>query len=259
MEVISQGLEEERASRRARPSATLLSVESVLVRHRIHDGTRVTVLDALSLAVAPGELVAISGARRSGKTTLLRVAAGVERPQTGLVLVNGRRITDVSGGSRARRTRVVGYVPKRLRLVAGKRVVDHLALPLLATRVPLSTATARAHEALDRVGAMGLANAAPHELSGGQEALVALAFALVRRPLLLLADEPGTRAEPDERAQVLRILRVLAREDKRLGLVLTTRDEIGCAGATRVLTLSEGRLEGETRLGRVIPLPAPAR
>jgi putative ABC transport system ATP-binding protein len=257
---MTQGVMGDTASRQNTATAALLSLESVtLQRHSEDDATPFTVLDRLSLSVAPGEFVAITGGRRSGKTALLRVAAGLEPPQRGVVRILGRRITGVSGGPRARRARAVGYLPKVLRLSEGKRVVDHLTLPLLAERVPLTTATARAHEALDRVGAMALANTSPHDLSAGQRGLVALAQALVRRPLLLLADEPGAPAEPDERAALLRMLRTLARETQDLGLVVTTRDEIGCAGATRMLTLEDGQLSGEPSRGRVVPLPARAR
>jgi predicted ABC-type transport system involved in lysophospholipase L1 biosynthesis ATPase subunit len=255
---MTQGVAGDTASRQNRATVELLSLDAVTLR-RSEDGMPFPVLDRLSLVVAAGEFVAISGARRSGKTSLLRVAAGLELPQGGVVRVGGRRLTGVSGGARARHARAVGYVPKRLRLAEGKRVVDHLVLPLLAERVPLAIATARAHEALDRIGAMALASTAPHDLNAAQQTQVALAQALVRRPALLLADEPGATAEPDERAELLRLLWSLMRESPDLALVLTTRDEIGRAGATRELTLSDGRLTGESSHGRVVALPARAR
>jgi ABC-type methionine transport system ATPase subunit len=236
----------------------LLSLDGVTVWRRI-DAALVAALADVSLDVSPGEIVVIAGGRRSGKTTLLRVSAGIELPQAGVVRVRGRRITGVSGGARARRTRVIGYMPKEMKLVAGKRVVDHIALPLLAERVALQTAIARAHETLDRVGAMDLAAAVPHELTAGQQALVALARALVRRPALLLADEPGAKAEPDDRDRILRLLQSLASESADLGLVVSTRDEVGAIGATRVLSMSDGRLTSARGHGRVIPLPARAR
>jgi ABC-type methionine transport system ATPase subunit len=237
---------------------SLLSLRDVTVRRQIA-GAAVTVLDGVSLDVAPGEFVAVAGERRSGKTSLLRVAAGMEMPHRGVVRVGGRRITGVSGGARTRRAREVGFVPKELRLAPGRCVADHLMLALLASRVPLVTATARAHEALDRVGAIDLAGARPAELSGGQQALVALARALVHRPTLLLADEPGVMGQPEERSEVLRLLRGVARDTPGLGVLLTARDEAGIAGATRVLTLDAGRLTNVTPEGRVIPLPARAR
>lgn len=236
----------------------LLSLDRVLAHRRI-DGMVVRVLDDVSLDVFAGDFVAVTGDRRSGKTTLLRLAAGMEQPLAGVVRVRDRRLTGVSGGARARRARAIGFVPKQLQLADGKRVVDHLMLPLVAERVPLTTAAARAHEALDRVGAMDLADALPLDLSAGQQALVALARALVRRPALLLADEPGATAPREDRDHILRLLRSLAREHEDLGVVLTARDEDGAAGATRVLRLCDGRLTSAAPRGRVIPLPVRTR
>lgn len=258
MKPMTRGAAGEIASRHRRPEPALLSLEDVTLRRRV-DSLHLTVLDGVSVEVLPGELVAVSGDRRAGKTALLRVAAGMEPPQSGVVRVRGRSITGVTGGSRARRARAVGYMPRALRPVQGAHVVDHIALPLLADGVPLMTATARAHEALERVGAASLASAAPHDLDAGDHALMALARALVRRPSLLLADEPGATAGPEERTRILRLLRSLAREHPDMGLLVTTRDATGCAGATRVFELSEGRLVGEASSGRVIPLPVRAR
>ncbi len=258
MGAMTQDVAGSRTSHQPSTPAALLSLEGVTARRWI-DGALVTVLDGVSLDVEPGEFVAITGERHSGKTALLRLAAGLESPRAGVVRVCGRRITGVSGGVRSRATRVVGYMPKTLQLAEGKRVADHLALPLLAERVPLSTASARAHEALGRVGAMDLAEAVPHDLTAGQQALVALARALVRRPALLLADEPGATAQAEDRDHILRLLRSLASESADLCLVLTARDDAGSAGATRVLTLSDGLLTSATPFGRVIPLPARVR
>lgn len=258
MRLMTRGAAGGTASRQLRRTPALLSLDCVTLWRRV-DGMDLLVLDEVSVDVLPGELVAISGDKRSGKSALLRVAAGMEPPLSGAVRVRGRRITGVSGGSRARRARAIGYMPRKLRMVPGKRVVDQVALPLLADGVPLVTATARAHEALDRVGAMALATAAPPDLDAGQHAFVALARALIRRPALLLADEPGATAAPDERVQILRVMRSLAREHPDLGLLVTTRDETGSAGATRVLTLCGGRLADDASRGRVIPLPVRAR
>jgi ABC-type methionine transport system ATPase subunit len=252
---MTQGVTGDTASRR-RSTAALLSLADVTAQRRL-DASLVTVLDRVSFDVWPGEVVAVVGERRSGKTSLLRVACGMESPREGVVRVGGRRLTGVSGGARARHARAVGYMPKQLLLADGTRMVDHVALPLVADRVPLATATARAHEALERAGASDLADAAPGDLSPGQQALVALARALVRRPALLLADEPGSTAQPEERERLLRLLQTIARETADLSLVLTSRDETGTTGATRVLRLCDGQLTSTTH-GRVIPLPARA-
>ncbi len=255
MEAATVGVTGGAVSELSLKAPSLLSLRDVTVRRRVA-GAAVTVLDGASLDVAPGELVAVTGERLSGKTSLLRVASGLETPQRGIVRVRGRRITGVSGGARTRRAREVGFVPKELRLAPGRCVADHLMLALLASRVPLVTATARAHEALDRVGAIDLAGARPADLTGGQQALVALARALVHRPKLLLADEPGVMGQREERSEILRLLRGVARDTPDLGVLLTARDEAGIAGATRVLTLDAGRLTNVTPAGRLIPFPA---
>lgn len=247
------------ASRRLSPVTALLSLDAVGVRRRAGDGAVTDVLDDVSLEVSPGEFVAVVGGRRSGKTSLLRVAAGYEPPSAGVIRVCGYRITNVSGGVRARRTRPIGYVPKELQLAAGKRVLDHLMLPLIAERVPLTTASARVHEALDRVGSMELASAGPHDLGAGQQALVSLARALVRRPRLLLVDELGAKSQPEERDHLFRVLHGVVRDSLDLAVVLTTRDEAGSAGATHTHTLSDGRLTGATPGAHVVPLPARVR
>jgi ABC-type Mn2+/Zn2+ transport system ATPase subunit len=119
------------------------------------------------------------------------------------------------------------------------------------------TALAKAHEALERVAAGHCAGAMAEELAPGDETRVALAQALVREPHLLLVDEPGVMAAPDERDELLRLLRALAAEDPRLAIAMTARDVAGMAGAGRVLTLDEGVLRGasEPPSADVLPFP----
>jgi ABC-type methionine transport system ATPase subunit len=221
----------------------VLALERVTRRERI-GRERIAVLDAVSFEVWPGEIVAILGPRRAGKTTLLRVVAGIEAPDGGDVLLDGERLAALPASARTRRLRAVGYAPKTWRVARGKPVLDHVALPLLAERRPLVTAHAKAYEALERVGASHCAGATAEELAPGDETRVALAQALVREPRLLLVDEPGTLAAPEERDELLRLLRTIAVEDARLALVITARDVAGVAGAGRVLTLDRGVLRG---------------
>lgn len=240
------------------PSGLALALDSVTVTRADGGGPPLTVLDAVSFHVWPGEIVAIRGGRRAGKTTLLRVAAGCELPQSGTVWVGGKPITGVSGGRRARRARAVGYVPKRPRFADRRSVADHVALPLLAARVPLASATVRAYAALDRVDALELADTAACELTPVERCRVALAQALVARPAVLLVDEPGMTANAEERSRLHRLLWELARERPELAIVMTTRDDRGLAGA-RVLTLADGRLTEPVRDADVIPLPVRER
>lgn len=245
----------------------VLALDGVTQHHRV-GRRRETVLDRVSLELWPGEIVAILGLRHSGKTTLLRVAAGIEAPAAGSVRLDGEALGALRGSDRTQRLRAVGYVPKEWRVACGKPVLDHVALPLLAAGRPLLTALAQAHEALERVGAPHCAGAQVEELSPGDEARVALAQALVHEPRVLLVDEPGALAAPDEREGLLALLHALAAEDPRLALAVTARDVAGLPGAGRVLTLDGGVLRGVAEppsadvlpfRGRIAAEPAPAR
>jgi putative ABC transport system ATP-binding protein len=237
----------------------VLAFERVMRRH--HAGrARTAVLGEVSFELWPGEHVAILGPHRAGKTTLLRIAAGLERPDAGIVRLDGSALDDLPAGQRTRRLRTVGLVPKRWRVARGKPVLDHVALPLLAEGRPLMTAMAKAHEAIERVGAGHCASATVDELTPGEEARVALAQALVRKPRVLLVDELGVLAGgPGERDELLRLLRAIAAERPRLALLVTARDVTGVAGASRVLTLDAGVLRGATGPAGAAVLPFPKR
>jgi len=237
----------------------VLAFEHVSRHHRL-GRERVAVLDDACLEVWPGELVAILGPQRVGKTTLLRVAAGLEAPDAGTVRLAGQALGAPPAGERAPRLRSVGLAPKSWRVVRGKPVLDHVALPLLAEGHRLTTALAKAHAAIERVGAGHCTSASADELAPGDETRVALAQALVRDPRLLLVDEPGALAAPDERDELLRLLRAIAAERPQLAMLVTSRDVAGIAGAGRVLTLAGGTLRGASApaRGEVVPFRARA-
>ena len=237
----------------------MLAFEHVTRHHRL-GRERVAVLDDACLEVWPGELVAILGHHRVGKTTLLRVAAGLEVPDAGTVRLDGEALGTPPSGERTPRLRTVGLAPKSWRVARGKPVLDHVALPLLAEGHRLATALAKAHAAIERVGADHYTNASADELAPGDETRVALAQALVRDPRLLLVDEPGALAAPDERDELLRLLRAIAAERPQLAMLVTSRDVAGIAGAGRELTLAGGTLRGASApaRGEVVPFRARA-
>ena len=218
---------------------------------------RTRVLDDATFELWSGELVAVLGQRRAGKTTLLRIAAGIETADAGVVRLDGEALATLGSSARTRRLRAVGYAPKSWRVARGKPALDHVALPLLAEGRPLVTAHAKAHEALERVGAPHCAGALAGELAPADETRVALAQAIVRRPRVLLVDEPGLMAAPEEREELLQLLRALAAEQPRLAVLLTTRDTAGIAGARRILTLDDGVLRGaaDPPSADVLPFP----
>jgi lipoprotein-releasing system ATP-binding protein len=233
---------------------TLLSLDAVTRRHRA-GRELLDVLHEVTLDVWPGDIVAIRGARRSGKTTLLRVIAGIEAPDAGAVRLDGRDVSRMPAAERTRRLREIGYAPKEWRVASGKPVVDHVALPLLAEGCPLATALAKAHEAIERVDAADCAELTPQKLSPSELARVGLARALVRAPRLLLVDEPGATVDPEERDRILRLLCSLVGEREQLAAIVVSRDAAVLGGAQRVMSIGSGRLRVLEERADVIPFP----
>lgn len=204
----------------------------------------------VSLEVEPGELVAVWGRRRSGRSTLLRIAAGVEAPDSGVVRLEGRdlaaRNCELLGDG-------IGYCRKTFHPNEGRVVLDHLVVGQLARGVSPSAATNRAWEALERTDAGGCAKLKPTELDGGEAVRVAIARALSLKPKLLLIDEPTIGVDLLARDAILLLLRSLAGEG--MAVLTSTGESTGLSGA-RALTLSDGELHGRpTReLAPVLPL-----
>jgi ABC-type lipoprotein export system ATPase subunit len=231
-------------------SGALLEIEHVSAMRR-HGHRIVSVLDDVTLAVDPGELVAVYGRRKSGRTTLLRIAGGIDTPTSGAVRFRG---VDLRQDRNAGLTSEIGVVHRSFHSVARSQPAFlHVAVAGLAQRVPLHQATMRAHELLDRVDAPS--NASLAELDAHELTLVALARALAGRPRLLLVDEPTQGLELMERGAMSRLLRSLA--DEGLAVLVTAPDTGAAAGATRVLHLTAGKLRGQTDISGaadVVPL-----
>jgi putative ABC transport system ATP-binding protein len=147
------------------------------------------VLDDVSFAIEPGELVALTGPSGSGKTTLLQLIGGLDRPTLGLILVDGVSVGELSHPAEFRRA-TVGFVFQLHYLLPALSAQENVELPLVAARVPHGERRERALELLEGVGLAGRARARPSELSGGERQRVAIARALAGRPRLILADEP---------------------------------------------------------------------
>lgn len=219
---------------------TLLSLDGVT--KRFARGYReLDALDDVTLDVERGDFVAIWGASRSGKTTLLRVAAGIESPDAGRVTFDGRDLAVLSRRTRARLLLTdIGCVWQTGRITRGLSVLDHVALPRFKDR---SHAQARvdAHAVLERVGVAQCGRARWHELTDGERTRVALAHALIREPRLLLADEPTANLNMIEREQVLGVLRSVA-EEAGVAIIMTAPDAPNLLQSHRLMSLDRGRL-----------------
>jgi putative ABC transport system ATP-binding protein len=207
------------------------------VRKRFGRAPHRVVLDALTLRVARGEFVAIRGESGIGKSTLLNLIAGLDRPDGGRVFVAGtdlRRLSD-DALTLLRRERI-GFVFQAFHVLPYLTVAQNVALPLALLERRGPEADARVVEMLGAVGLADRAASSPAELSGGELQRVAIARALVHRPDVLLADEPTGNLDPDSAAHVVELLRA---EVKRAGAtaVLATHSPTAAAAADRVLVL----------------------
>ncbi|HEX4805173.1 MAG TPA: ATP-binding cassette domain-containing protein [Conexibacter sp.] len=196
----------------------------------------------VSLEIAPGEFVAVWGRRRSGRTTLLEVCAGLEEPSEGVVRFAGcdvaeRAVLGKPGG--------IGFAHPRFSEMHGV-VVEQVATPLLKTNVSVENAQGRAYELLDRLGAGDCSEMAPADLEPSELVRVMLARALIVRPRLLLLDAPTSGVPAPERDAIFKLLRSLTHEAD-LAVVMTVDEVQGLSPvADRVLKISSGELRGAT-------------
>ncbi len=204
----------------------------------------------VSLQIDAGEMVAVWGMRRSGRSTLLRIAAGVETPDTGIVRFEGHDLCARHGD---RLGDGIGYCSRTFRPSEGQLVTDHLIIGLIARGEPLALAAARARAALERAEIGRCATLRPGELDCAEVVRAAIARALTFAPRLLLIDEPTIGVDLLARDRILLLLHSLAQEGMA---ILASTGESPSLSGTRALTLSEGELHGRParELATVIPL-----
>jgi ABC-type lipoprotein export system ATPase subunit len=233
----------------------LLVLERVWKRYPRRRGGRPAsvALRDVSLEIDAGELVVVWGRRRSGRTTLLEVAAGIEPPTEGTVRFEGvdlarRAMLGVAGG--------IAVASTRFERVLGDSVLEQVAVPLLEGSGAVLDAQGRAHRALRRVCVDRCAEMHPEELDHTEAIRVAIARALVTRPGLLLVDEPTYGVPPArQRDELLRLLRSIAHDDG-VAVLMTVDEATDLAGADRAMSIDTGEVRGETvpTTAAVVPL-----
>jgi ABC-type multidrug transport system ATPase subunit len=228
----------------------LLELEHVVKRFR-HGARSVEVLCDVSLQIHEREVIAVWGPARSGRSTLLRVAGGIEAPDGGRARFAGQELS-LGGGVIPHG---VAYCQPTLRSLEGRLVLDELIGAQLALGISLAGARARAWEALERAGARHCEARRPCELDRAEEVRVAISRALLQEPSLLLIDEPIKGVDPLERDKILDLLRDLSREG--VSVLMTLDRGVGLFGADRALSLGEGRLRGPLvpELAEIVALP----
>jgi putative ABC transport system ATP-binding protein len=196
-----------------------LEVKGLVRRFR---ADRAPVLDGVSLTLNAGEYIAIMGDSGVGKSTLLNVIAGLERPDAGTVHVDGIEVSALDDdGATLLRRRHIGFVFQAFHVLPYVSVVQNVALPLALLGVAAAARRAQALAMLERVGIARLADQYPRDLSGGELQRIAIARALVHGPRLVLADEPTGNLDPRTAADVLLLLRERIREAGGAGILIT--------------------------------------
>jgi putative ABC transport system ATP-binding protein len=198
----------------------------------------------VSLDIRRGEYVAIVGPSGCGKSTLLNLLGAIDDPSSGILTINGRRVSGLSDREATRfRLEHIGFVFQRFYLMPVLTALENVELPMAEARVRKDERRQRAIELLDYVGLRGRSGHRPPELSGGEQQRVAIARALANKPALLLADEPTGELDARTGAEVIGLFDRLNRDGTTL--VVVTHDEDLARAARRVVHMRDGLIVDE--------------
>ncbi len=218
-----------------------IQLEGVTKTYR-RGGEELRVLDGLDLHMDEGHFYALMGPSGSGKTTLLNLVGGLDRPDTGRVVVAGEDVGQLTGdGLSEWRARSVGFVFQGFNLVPVLSALENVRLPLTLTPLTRKQQDEHARFALEVVGLADRAGHRPQQLSGGQEQRVAIARAIVTDPRVLLCDEPTGDLDRASADGVLDLLQRLNQEMNKT-ILMVTHDPAAAARAQRLVHLDKGRL-----------------
>jgi len=197
-------------------------------------------LDGVSFTIEPGSFVSLVGPSGSGKTTLLNLVAGLDVPDRGRVLVDGRDLATLRDAELSHlRLRLIGFVFQAFNLIPSLNVEQNVAWPLEFAGVRRDEVRARTAAALESVGVGDRARRYPGELSGGEQQRVAVARAIVTRPRLLLADEPTGNLDSHTGRVILDLLRRL-NQDEHVTVLMVTHNLFAASYGDRTLELRDG-------------------
>jgi putative ABC transport system ATP-binding protein len=218
-------------------------------RHFTTGGGRVSPLRGVDFQLGEGEMVVVMGRSGSGKTTLLSLAGGLDFPDEGRVVVAGQDVGELRGEALDRfRRDTVGWMFQTSGLLPLLTAVENVALALRLQGCTEEASDTAAAAALEQVGLEARAHHRSYELSGGEQQRVALARALVKKPRLLLADEPTGQLDTETARGIIALMRSVP--DRRASVLVATHDEGLAELADRVLQLRDGQLHVVARNGR---------
>lgn len=222
---------------------------------RFHKGDEtITPLDGVDLTIQKGEFVVLTGPSGTGKSTLLNLVAGIDRPDEGTISVAGTDVTGLSRGQLADwRAAHLGYIFQTHNLIPVLTTYENVEIPLLLLPLSRAERQKRIDLALEAVGLTDRANLYPRQLSGGQEQRVGIARAMVAGPTIIVADEPTGSLDVATSEQIQVLLKRLNRELGMTMLMVTHDAQVAECG-TRRLRLDRGRFVSEESADDAIPL-----
>ena len=229
---------------------SLVHLQDVTRTVTLPDGEDLHILRGVNLDVAAGEHVSIVGRSGTGKSTMLNIIGLLDAPTSGTYELDGVDTTRLGEGRRARmRGEDFGFVFQQFNIFAARTAAENVEVPLLyASGAQLLCRRSIALDMLERVGLADRADSHPGEMSGGEQQRIAIARALVRRPRVILADEPTGALDPDTGRAVMTLLEEVARESDS-ALIVITHDMAVAARASRAYELYDGVLHEVTDPG----------
>lgn len=212
-------------------------------RHYAMGESLIRAVDGVSIQVPAGEFVALLGTSGSGKSSLLNLIAGLDRPTSGAVIVAGRNLAELSRQDLAKhRLHTVGMVFQSFNLIPSMTVIENVELPLRFAEVERGRRDSLAREALNRVGLGQRLDHRPSELSGGEQQRTALARALINQPKLLLADEPTGNLDSRTGTEIMNLIRECNQVLHMTVVMVTHERALAEQYAQRLIFLADGKL-----------------
>jgi putative ABC transport system ATP-binding protein len=217
-------------------------------RHYQMGKVLVRAVDGISIDIRAGEFVALLGASGSGKSSLLNLIAGLDRPSSGEVTVHGSNLAALSREELAKyRLHTVGMVFQSFNLIPSMSLLENVELPLRFAEVDRRERSTLARQSLERVGLSGRLAHRPMELSGGEQQRASLARALINRPKLLLADEPTGNLDSRTGTEIMELIRSFNHSLGMTVLMVTHEQVLAQTYAGRMLHLADGRIVDDVR------------